>query len=88
MSWASIVHAHAYWRDHWNRIDPPSNLEQAETFILNEPPHTTEDATCILDVVCAYYGDARCDGLDHAALARIRSFLSLPSRTDVLPLAN
>ena len=75
MPWTSIPHAHEFWRSHRRVADPPSNLEAAETFILNEAPATAQDAACILDVVCAYGGDPRCDGLDLAALVRIRSFL-------------
>lgn len=76
MTWISISHAHEYWRSHRRLADPPANLEDAETFILNTRPITTQDAACILDVVYAYYGDARCDGLDHAALGRVQNFLA------------
>jgi len=76
MSWTSIPHAHEYWRSHRRLANPPSNLEDAEAFILNERPVTAQDAACILDVVCANGGDVRCDGLDHAALGRIRSLLA------------
>jgi hypothetical protein len=74
--WTSIPHAHEYWRSSRRLPDPPSNLEAAEAFILNEPPVTAQDAVCILDVVCAYGDDVRCDGLDRAALARVRHLLS------------
>jgi hypothetical protein len=76
MSWTSIPHAHEYWRNCRRLPDPPSNLEAAETFILNEQPSTAQDAACILDVVCAYGDDVRCDGLDRVALGRIRLLLS------------
>lgn len=75
MLWTSIAHAHEYWRLNRRLGDPPSRLEEAEAFILNERPITAQDAACILDVVCALNGDARCDGLDLAALQRVRSFL-------------
>lgn len=76
MLWISIPHAHEYWRLNRREADPPPTLEEAEAFILNERPSTAQDAACILDVIYAYGGDARCDGLDHAALGRVRSFLS------------
>ena len=76
MSWTSIPHAHAYWRDNRDQTDPPTNLDDAETFILSERPRTTAEAACILDVVCASGGDARCDGLDLAALGRVHMLLS------------
>lgn len=76
MPWTSIRHAHAEWRRHWGKVSPGFNFERAEKFILSEPPENSADAACILDVICAYEGDARCDGLDHAALKRVRCFLS------------
>ncbi len=76
MSWTSIAHAHEFWRSHRGLIDPPPNLEAAEIFILKAPCATTQDAACILDVVCADGGDTRCDGLDRAALRRIQSFVA------------
>lgn len=76
MSWISISHAHEYWRLKRRESDPPSDLEQAETFILKGAPANSQDAACMLDVVCAYPGDVRCDGLDHAALQRVRGFLA------------
>jgi hypothetical protein len=75
--WTSIPDAHEYWRENRRAADPPNDLEAAEAFILKKAPASARDAACILDVVCAYGGDARCDGLDHAALARIRAFLFL-----------
>lgn len=76
MAWTSISEAHAYWSQHKGEIPPPVNLERVEAFILNKRPNTTQDAVCILDIVCAYPGDLRCDGLDHAALRRVRGFLT------------
>jgi DNA-binding CsgD family transcriptional regulator len=70
-----IPHAHEYWRFHQGLTDPPTDLEDAEAFILTEPPATEQDAACILDVVCSNAGDVRCDGLEHAALRRIQRFL-------------
>lgn len=75
MSWTSISHAHEFWRGQRRSADAPTNLEEAETFILSGDPGTLQDAACILDVVCAYFGDARCDGLDHAALQRVQALL-------------
>jgi hypothetical protein len=75
MSWTTIRQAHAYWRLNRGQTDPPCNLEQAETLILSSRPISTEDAAYILDVVCSYNGDGRCDGLDQTALRRIRGFL-------------
>ena len=76
MFWTSIHHAHEYWKSSRRLAEPPDDLEDAEAFILSERPDTTEDAACIIDVIFAYGGDARCDGLDHAALGRVRSFLA------------
>ncbi|HVK80573.1 MAG TPA: hypothetical protein VM915_08160 [Verrucomicrobiae bacterium] len=76
MLWISIPHAHEYWRLNRREADSSSTLDEAEAFILNERPSTAQDAACILDVICANGGDVRCDGLDHAALGRVRSFLS------------
>jgi hypothetical protein len=76
MSWISITHAHEYWRLTRRQADPPHNLEEAEAFILEAHPNTQQDAACILDVVRFYAGDPRCDGLDHAALGRVRDYLS------------
>ena len=76
MSWTSIPHAHNYWRRQRGQINPFVNLEEVEAFILSEPPTSPEDAACILEVVCANAGDVRCDGLDLAALGRLRTFLS------------
>lgn len=76
MSWTSISHAHEYWKSCQRRAEPPPNLEDAETFILTTRPATAQDAACILDVIYANGGDPRCDGLDHAALGRIRGFLA------------
>lgn len=77
MLWTSIDHAHEYWRSQRQIADPPTDLEDTETFILGQRPRSVQDAICMLDIVCAYPGDARCDGLDHIALERIRDFLSL-----------
>ena len=76
MSWTSILQAHRYWRRHRTLTEPPADLEEAERFILNKRPATPADVACILDVICANDGDARCDGLDYAALTRIRGFLA------------
>jgi len=76
MFWTSIHHAHEYWKSHRRLADPPADLEDAEIFILSGRPHSAEDAACIIDVIFAYGGDARCDGLDHAALGRVRGFLA------------
>ncbi len=76
MHWESISNAHKYWLLNRRLPDPPSNLEEAELFILNQKPVTVQDAACILDVICAYNGDWRCDGLDQTALARVHIFLS------------
>jgi hypothetical protein len=76
MSWTSIPHAHEYWQTNRRLAEPPDNLEDVEIFVLSAPPNTAKDAMYILDVVCAYGGDARCDDLDHAALGRVRTFLS------------
>jgi hypothetical protein len=76
MSWISIPHAHEFWRSNRPLPEPPPNLEDAEMFILGGRPSTAQDAACMLDVICAYGGDGRCDGLDHAALGRVHTFLS------------
>ncbi len=76
MAWTSIHHAHEYWKGHRAVAVPPDDLEDAEIFILKGAPKTMQDAVCMLDVVCAYGGDRRCDGLDHAALARVQRFLA------------
>lgn len=77
MSWLSIPHAHEYWKTLRRLANPPADLEDAETFILSGRPRTAQDAACILDVVRAYYGDARCDGLDREALERVHALLSV-----------
>lgn len=84
MSWPSIAHAHAYWQHLLqSRSGRASNLERAERFILTESPATSAEAACILEVIGAYKGDARCDGLDQAALQRVLRFLSSdPARQD------
>lgn len=76
MSWTTISHAHEYWRSTRCLSNPPSDLDDAELFILNARPGTAKEAASILDVVCANNGDARCDGLDVVALQRVHSFLS------------
>lgn len=76
MSWTSVPHAHEYWRLTRGLADPPRDLEAAEAFILQATPSTKQDAICIVDVVRAYGGDARCDGLDTAALARVQHYLA------------
>ncbi len=76
MPWTSIPHAHEYWRENRRRIDPPSNLEDAEAFILSERPRTPQDAACILEVICANEGDMRTDGLDREALHRVHGLLA------------
>lgn len=76
MSFTSIQYAHEYWRSHRRRAEPPSDMEDAEMFILKGRPVTAQEAACILDIICAYGGDMRCDGLDRAALERVRHFLS------------
>lgn len=75
MPWTSIPHAHEYWRNNRTLANPPPDLEEAENFILGCHPKTAQDAACILDIVCENHGDARCDGLDRAALVAIRSLL-------------
>jgi hypothetical protein len=75
MPWTSIHHAHEYWRLNRRRADPPSNLDDVEVFILTAPPHTIQDATCILDVIIANEGDMRTDGLDRSALKCVRGLL-------------
>lgn len=80
MPWLSIQHAYAYWLQKRELADPQESLEEAEEFILAEPPNTTADAVCILDVVCANAGDVRCDGLDQAALWRVKGFLTAQGR--------
>lgn len=75
MSWTSIHQAHEYWRSHRRLSEPPAELEDVETFILQAPPCTPQDAACIVDVVRSYGGDMRCDGLDSAALERVQIYL-------------
>jgi hypothetical protein len=77
MSWKSIPQAHEYWKSHIRLPDPPSDLEDAEAFILTRPPMSNEEAACILDVIYTYGGDPRCDGLDFAALRRVQHFLAV-----------
>lgn len=72
----SILQAYAHWRHSRMTRDPSSNLEETEAFILGEIPTTVAEAACILEVICAYGGDVRCDGLDHAAMSRVRTFLT------------
>lgn len=76
MVWMSIAHAHEYWKSDRRLVDAQSSVEDAEIFILNERPGTAQEAACILDVIRAYRGDTRCDGLDLAALGRVHTFLS------------
>jgi hypothetical protein len=76
MSWTSIKLAHAYWRRHRGLLNPPSDMKEVETYILGETPATAKDAACILEVICAYGGDVRCDGLDRIAIKRVQAFLS------------
>jgi hypothetical protein len=76
MSWISIHHAHEYWRLNRRSADPPSNLDDVEAFILTAPPHTIQDAMCILDIILANEGDMRTDGLDRSALTRVRGLLA------------
>lgn len=76
MAWTSIPHAHEFWRLTRRIADPPSSLEEVERFILEASPRTHQDAACIIDVVCSYAGDPRCDGLDYAALGRVQIYLS------------
>jgi hypothetical protein len=80
MVWGSILHAHEYWRLNGGVAHMASTLEDAETFILNQRPNSAQEAACILDVICAYDGDVRGDGLDLAALRRIHTFLSMPDQ--------
>ena len=75
MLWTSIRDAFAYWKSCLPLADPPCDFEVAEAFILAGRPTTALDAACILEVICKYGGDSRCDGLDHGALLRIQSLL-------------
>jgi len=75
MTWTSIPHAYEYWRATRALADPPSELEDAEIFILNAQPKTHQDAACMIDVVRAYSGDPRCDRLDVAALGSVHAYL-------------
>ena len=75
MLWTSIPHAYEYWLSCKRMADPPSDMEHAERFVLDAHPRTAQDAACILDIVCANGDDVRADGLDRAALGRVRSFL-------------
>lgn len=75
MLWTSIPHAHEHWRLNNRQAERLSDLENIEHFILAAPPKTSQDAVCILDVVCANRGDVRTDNLDYDALERVRSFL-------------
>ena len=76
MNWTSIHHAHEYWKSRRQMRESSAVLDDAEAFILNAPPHTVQDAACILEVVCAYGGDGRCDSLDLTALKRVQRFLA------------
>jgi hypothetical protein len=76
MNWTSVAHAYAYWSRHKGRPNPPSDLDEAEAFVLKGRPVTATDAACMLDVVCASFGDGRCDGLDLVALRHVREFLA------------
>lgn len=73
--WTSIPHAHEYWRCSRTLAEPPSDLDEAERFILTAAPANVQDAACIVDVICAYRGDPRCDDLDRDALERVRTLL-------------
>lgn len=84
MSWTSIRAAHAYWCVNNGRSDPPSDLDEAEVFILSWPPTNAQEAVCILDVICFAGGDVRCDGLDRAAFGRIRDYLSNVAEPDLV----
>jgi len=76
MSWQSTVEAHAYWSAHCCYQEPPAALGDAEIFLLSRKPSCLRDVACIIDVLCANGGDNRVDGLDTAALYRVREFLS------------
>ena len=78
MRWLSITHAHEYWQSQRRLPDSVPNLDEAEIFILSTAPATPHEAACILDIIHAYGFDARCDGLDLAALSRLRSLLAQP----------
>jgi predicted lipoprotein len=75
MSWTSIPHAHEYWRSQRTAQSRPEDVDAVEAFILTAPTATMQDAACVLDIICANYGDTRCDGLDVSALARVRNLL-------------
>lgn len=75
MSWTSILHAYEYWKEHWRAPDDFINIDHVEAFILNQAPKSNEEAVCVLDVISAYWGDARSDGLDRIALNRLRGYL-------------
>lgn len=74
MTWISVQHAHEYWKSQKACPDLP-DLEQVEVFILSMRPQTAQDVACMIEVILAYGGDGRCDGLDVEALGRIHHFL-------------
>lgn len=75
MAWQSTADAHAYWRAYHQDNQPPSLFYEAEVFVLSRRPQCTDDAICILEVICANGGDNRVDGLDVAGLQRVKEFL-------------
>lgn len=69
------MHAYQYWQEHWRASDDFIDIDRVEAYILSQSPQSREEAVCVLDVLSAYWGDARSDGLDRAALTRLRGFL-------------
>lgn len=75
MAWRSVAEATRFWLENRLREDMEDQLDEAEAFILSNPPQSIDEAVAALEIIRSYGGDGRCDGLDVQSLGSICAFM-------------